>query len=178
MTLEDALVVAQWLNVFLRKCDVLKIGCMAQVVNVVSWLLTRADGVLKQTSFYPFLLVSNHARGQSLDLVVKSPQVETKKYGSVSSLDVSASYDPATGSQAFFIVNRSQSESVTSELIWQQGAPKRFREAWRFAGNDVKAINSWENPNQMTAQKISVPAIDSGKSTLQLPPLSFTVLTA
>ena len=178
MTLEDALVVAQWLNVFLRKCDVLKIGCMAQVVNVVSWLLTRADGVLKQTSFYPFMLVSNHARGQSLDLVVKSSQIETKKYGGVPSLDVSASYDPATGSQAFFIVNRSQSESVTSELIWQQGAPKRFREAWRFAGNDVKAINSWENPNQMTAQKISVPAIDSGKSTLQLPPLSFTVLTA
>ena len=39
-TLEDALVVAQWLNVFLRKCDVLKICCVAQVVNIISWLQT------------------------------------------------------------------------------------------------------------------------------------------
>ena len=38
--LEDALVVAQWLNVFLRKCDVLKIGCVAQIVNIISWLQT------------------------------------------------------------------------------------------------------------------------------------------
>ncbi len=32
--LEDALVVAQWLNVFLRRCDVLRIACLAQLVNV------------------------------------------------------------------------------------------------------------------------------------------------
>ena len=62
--LEDALVVAQWLNVFLRKCDVLKIACVAQIVNVISWLQTTPDGLLKQTSFYPFRLVSQLARGQ------------------------------------------------------------------------------------------------------------------
>ena len=32
--LEDALVVAQWLNVFLRKSDVLKIACIAQIVQI------------------------------------------------------------------------------------------------------------------------------------------------
>lgn len=176
MTLEDALVVAQWLNVFLRKCDVLKIGCMAQVVNVVSWLLTRRDGLLKQTSFYPFVMVSNHARGQSLDLVVKAPQIETKQFGNVPVLDVSASHDPESGAQAFFIVNRSLTETITTELVWQQDVPLHFKEAWRFAGNDVKATNSWENPRQMVTQKIDVPAIDAGRATLQLPPLSFTAL--
>ncbi len=59
--LEDALVVAQWLNVFLRKCDVVKVACMAQIVNIISWLHT-AQGLLKHTSYYPFMLVSNHAR--------------------------------------------------------------------------------------------------------------------
>ena len=47
--LEDALVVAQWLNVFLRKSQVLKIACVAQIVNVISWLNTRGDEMLKQT---------------------------------------------------------------------------------------------------------------------------------
>src|ERR1051325_9181495 len=44
--LEDALVVAQWMNVFLRKSDVLKIACLAQVVNVISPLTTTRDGML------------------------------------------------------------------------------------------------------------------------------------
>ena len=68
--LEDALVVAQWLNVFLRKCDVVKIACVAQIVNVISWLHTSTDGLLKQPSFYPFMLMSTLARGHALDLLV------------------------------------------------------------------------------------------------------------
>jgi alpha-N-arabinofuranosidase len=71
--LEDALVVAQWLNVFLRKCDVVKIACVAQIVNVISWLHTTREGLLKQASFYPFQLVSTLARGDSLDLLVRAP---------------------------------------------------------------------------------------------------------
>jgi alpha-L-arabinofuranosidase len=122
--LEDALVVAQWLNVFLRKCDVLKIACVAQIVNVISWLHTNRDGLLKQPSFYPFKLVSNLARGQALDLFVRSPQHETRKFGAVPLLDVSASHDPATGQAAIFLVNRSQTEAVPTELIWPAAMSK------------------------------------------------------
>jgi alpha-L-arabinofuranosidase len=175
--LEDALVVAQWLNVFLRKSDVIKIACVAQIVNIISWLQTRRDGLLKQTSFYPFMLMSNHARGHALDLLVKAPQIETPKYGGVPMLDVSASYDAETGNGALFIVNRSQTESVTVELIWQDGKAVSAGEAWQLAGNDVKAANTWENPNAMNAQSITTPKIVDGKATMQLPPLSFTTLT-
>ena len=62
---------AQWLNVFLRKSNVLKIACVAQIVNVISWIQTRTDGLLMQPSYYPFKLVSNHARGNALDVLVK-----------------------------------------------------------------------------------------------------------
>jgi alpha-L-arabinofuranosidase len=121
--------------------------------------------------------MSNHARGHALDLLVKAPQVETPKYGGVSMLDVSASYDAETGNGALFIVNRSQTESVTVELIWQDGKPITAGEAWQLAGNDVKAANTWENPNAMSAQSITTPKIVDGKATMQLPPLSFTTLT-
>jgi alpha-N-arabinofuranosidase len=119
--LEDALVVAQWLNVFLRKSHVLKVACVAQIVNVISWLHTRPDGLLKQPSFYVFQLVSNLARGEALDLLVKAPPVATRAYGDVPALDVSASYDAATQQGAIFLVNRSQTEAVTAEFIWQDG---------------------------------------------------------
>jgi len=175
--LEDALVVGQWLNVFLRKADVLKIACVAQIVNVISWMHTKTDGLLKFPSFYVFKLVSNHARGHALDVAVKGPQVETKQFDLVPALDVSASYDEATGNGAVFIVNRSQTDAITTDVVWQSGQPDSIAEAWQLAGTDVKAENSWDDPNRITAQSIQPPVLDGGKATLRLPPLSFTVLT-
>ncbi len=175
--LEDMLVVAQWLNVFLRKSHVLKIACVAQIVNVISWLQTKGDELLKQPSYYAFMLMSNHAKGQALDVKVTADRIETAQYGDVSTLDVSASYDEASGAGAIFIVNRSQTDSVVTELIWQDGRTVSLGEAWQISGTDPKALNTWENPNAITALPIAAPKMDGGKATIQLPPMSFTVLT-
>jgi alpha-N-arabinofuranosidase len=175
--LEDALVVAQWLNVFLRKSQVLKIACVAQIVNVISWLHTRKDGLLKHPSYYVFKLVSNYARGEALDVLIKAPQVETNQYGAVPVLDVSASYEAETQQGALFLVNRSLTESVTTEIVWQDGNKVQFDKAWQLAGSDPKEANLWEAPNRIVAKARSTPSVDAGRATLTLPPLSFTVLT-
>jgi alpha-N-arabinofuranosidase len=175
--LEDALVVAQWLNVFLRRSHILKIACVAQIVNVISWLHTRPDGLLKHPSYYAFKLVSNLARGEALDVHVKAPVLETKQYDAVPALDVSASYDGETGEGAIFLVNRSQTESVLTDLIWQDEQGLEIEKAWQLSGSDPKESNSWESPEQITARAIPVPNVENGRATLNLPPLSFTVLT-
>ncbi len=175
--LEDALVVGQWLNVFLRKSHVLKAACVAQIVNVISWLQTRTKGLLKQPSYYPFKLVSNFARGVALDVVVKSGCVETKQYGGVPALDVSASYDAAAQRGAIFIVNRSETDSVAAELVWQDQKSVQFEQAWQLAGSDPKATNTWDEPDRLTAKALPLPLIEQGRTSLQLPPLSFTTLT-
>ena len=176
--LEDALVVGQWLNVFLRKRHILTIACVAQIVNVIAWLHTRGDELLKHPSYYVFELVSNHARGQALDALVKAPQVETKKYGAAPVLDVAASHDAASGTDAIFIVNRSQTDSVVTDIAWQDGRQVTLDKAWQLAGRDPKAMNTWEHRNALTTQPIPAPRVVDGKATIQLPPLSFTVLTA
>jgi alpha-N-arabinofuranosidase len=175
--LEDALVVAQWLNVFLRKSHVLKIACAAQIVNVISWLHTRREALLKQPSFYVFKLVSQYARGQALEVLVKTPVIETRLYGAVPALDVSASYHEEGHQGALFIVNRSLSETVTADLIWQDPHAIHATQAWQLSGGDPKAANSWESPERVTAKAIAAPRFEAGKATLHLPPLSFTVLS-
>lgn len=175
--LEDALVVAQWLNVFLRKTRVLKIACVAQIVNVISWLHTRPDGLLKHPSYYVFKLVSNNARGDALDLLVRAPQLDTKQFDTVAALDASASYDAGTGQGAIFLVNRSQTDALATELFWQDGKAVQFDEAWQIAGTDPKQVNTWDVPDQLVAKPVDVPAVDAGHATVTLPPLSFTVLT-
>ena len=174
--LEDALVVAQWLNVFLRKADVLKIACIAQIINVIAPLLTRGDELLKQTIYYPLLHFSQMASGDSLDLLVESPRHETAKYGDMPLLDVSSAHDAATGRNSVFIVNRSLADSLPLELVWQDVAPTRCLSAWQMTGDDPKAHNTWDEPNRIKTLGISAPRIVDGAAQMTLPPLSFTAL--
>jgi alpha-L-arabinofuranosidase len=175
--LEDALVVAQWLNVFLRKSHVLKIACVAQIVNVIAWLHTRRDAVLKQPSFYVFKLVSNLARGDALDVLVKAPLVETQQHGAVPALDVSASFDAETQQGALFVVNRSQTETLSTDIIWQSEAPRQITGAYQVTGSDVKAVNTYAHPDTVIARQIAPGQMDGNTLTLHLPPLSFTVIS-
>lgn len=174
--LEDALVVAQWMNVFLRRSDVLKIACLAQIVNVISPLTTTRDSMLKHTTYYPIALFNRLAEGVALDVVVKAPLYETRLFGEMPLLDVSSSYDAATGANVIYIVNRSQQESTPVTLNWQDKAPKAVKAAHQLAGNDPKAANTFENPNNIVTKSIAAPTVQDGRVQLTLPPLSFTVL--
>ena len=124
--LEDALVVAQWLNVFLRKADVLKIACLAQIVNVIAPLLTRGDALLKQSIYYPLLHFSRLAKGDSLDVLVESPRYETAQFGDMPLLDVASGHDTETGTNSIFLVNRSLRDDLPLEIHWQDPAPRAF----------------------------------------------------
>jgi alpha-N-arabinofuranosidase len=174
--LEDALVVATWLNTFLKKADIVKIACIAQIVNVIAPIMTNSTGMYKQTIFYPLALFSNHASGVSLDALVKAPVQDTKRYGPVQVLDVSASYDEAAGQGATFLVNRSLTDSLSLTLSWEEGAPQEIAQAWQMSGPDPMAGNSFDQPDAVTAHEIPVPRLDGRSLTLVLPPLSFTTL--
>lgn len=62
-TLSDALAVAVWLNVFVRKSRDLGMACIAQSVNVISPLMTTPEGIVKQTTWWPLYLFSRFMRG-------------------------------------------------------------------------------------------------------------------
>jgi alpha-N-arabinofuranosidase len=175
--LEDALVVAQWMSVFLRRCDVLDIACIAQIVNTISPLLTTSDQLLRQTTYYPFVLFGQNAAGQSLQPLTTAPQADTKLFGPMPLLDVSASYDQANDRGAVFIVNRSQQEAVTTEIGWQGAGPSQVAAAYQLAGTDPKAVNTFAQPNLIAPKQLDGLRIDDGRLTLRLPPLSFTVVT-
>jgi alpha-N-arabinofuranosidase len=174
--LEDALVVAQWMNVFLRRSDVLKVACLAQIVNVISPLTTTRDALLKHTTYYPIALFNRLAQGDALDVAVKAPTYETPQFGAMPLLDVSSSYDPATGSNVVFIVNRSLTDDVPVTLQWQDKQPTQVKAAYQLAGNDPKAVNSFENPDAIVTKSIAAPTVQDGQTRLTLPPLSFTVV--
>jgi alpha-L-arabinofuranosidase len=175
--LEDALVVAQWMNVFLRRSDVLDIACLAQIVNTISPLHTTPDRLLRHTTFYPFVLVSNHAAGVSLDPLTIAPQYDTRQFGPMPLLDVSASYNAAADQGAVFVVNRSLHEPVTTDIVWHGAAPARASAVYQLSGPDPKAVNTFERPDTVAPRRLEGMPANDGRITLRLPPLSFTVVT-
>ena len=105
-----------------------------------------------------------------------APEVETKAFGGVPSLDVSASFDEETGKGAIFIVKRGMTDAVVTDLIWEDGKNVQTTESWQLAGSDPKALNTWEQPNTLHAQKIEAPRVEGNKATLSVPALSFTTI--
>ncbi|KAJ6494295.1 glycoside hydrolase family 51 protein [Mycena sanguinolenta] len=78
--LSDALAVASWLNVFVRKADVVKIACIAQSVNVISPIITSPTGLFKQTTYYPLQLFAALMQGTALSLHVAADALEDDTY--------------------------------------------------------------------------------------------------
>src|SRR5690606_32367724 len=64
--LEDALVVAGFLNGFIRKADIVKMANMAQLVNVIAPIFTNEQGLFRQTIYFPLQLFAQNAYGTSL----------------------------------------------------------------------------------------------------------------
>ena len=73
-TLADALVVGCLLITLLRHADRVKIGCLAQLVNVIPPMRTLDGGpAWRQTSFFPFMHASRFGRGTVLRLEPTRP---------------------------------------------------------------------------------------------------------
>ncbi len=112
---QDALLVACLINSFLRRADVVKIACLAQLVNVIAPIMTVPNGpAWRQTIYHPFQLASRYGRGEALHLRVDCPQYSVDGIGEVPYLDIAATRQ--NGEVTLFIVNRHQGESVDLTL--------------------------------------------------------------
>jgi len=183
--LEDALVIAGFLNGFVRNADVVKMANMAQLVNVIAPIFTSEDDMFKQTIFYPLALFANNVYGTSLDVFVDSDTYDTDEFfiglgeqttqqTDVPYLDVSATYQE-DGTVIINVVNRHRDEAITTDIIAQEGAFSGPFEVYEVNGPDVKAQNDFDEELVKTEQKANVNASGS-QFTYSFPPHSFTML--
>jgi alpha-N-arabinofuranosidase len=145
--LEDALVYAQYLAAFVRRADLVKVACVAQLVNVIAPILTRRDGLLRQSTYYPFLLFSRHARGVSLAPIITAPRYEAGEHGEVPVLDAAATYNQEQDSISVFLINRLQHEALDVTIHLADRRLPRVLGVDLLGGMDVHATNTWEHPD-------------------------------
>jgi alpha-N-arabinofuranosidase len=173
--LEDALLVGGLLNALIRKADRVKLACLAQLVNVIAPIMTNENGLLRQTTYYPYSWALEFARGAALDLLVESPAYDVPRLGAVPYVDVAGTLQPESGKMAFFLLNRDLAKPRQVEIVWE-GLSPRPGEAIVLTGSDLKASNSFETPARVTPQKVEKPSTTPAHSSLELPPRSYTVV--
>lgn len=184
--LEDALVVAGFLNGFIRNADIVKMANMAQLVNVIAPIFTSETGMFKQTIYYPLQLFAQNAYGTSLDVFVESDTYDTTEnfplglgeqtatIRDVPYLDVSATYKQ-DGTVILSVVNRHRDQAIATEILSQEGVFRGPFEVYEVNGPDVKAQNDFGKEAVRTEQKPAV-AADGARFTYTFPAHSLTML--
>jgi len=172
--LEDALVVATFLNSFINHAHVVKIANMAQLVNVIAPIFANEKGLFLQTIYYPLQLFAHNSKGKALALFLESPRYKTRRFDDVPYLDASAAYDG--GTLVINVVNRHRDQAIETVFETQD---KQFSGAVDVAevnGPDIKSENDFETTNVRTIQRTT--KADGRQLRHSFPPHSYTMLKA
>ena len=173
---EDALLVGSMLLTLLRNADRVKIACLAQLVNVIAPIMTRnGGGCWAQTIYYPFMHASQYGRGTVLKAVVQSPVYDCSDYEGVPTIDTAATLSD-DGSVTVFCVNRDLSEPCLLDLDLRSFGDLRMTDHIVLHHDDVKAINTEENPFNVAPATLPLTELDAGRGQIPIPPLSWNVL--
>ena len=173
---EDALLVGSMLITLLRNADRVKIACLAQLVNVIAPIMTRnGGGCWAQTIYYPFMHASKYGRGTALRPIVHTPVYDCSDYEGVPVLDTMATLAD-DGSLTVFCVNRDLSEDCLLSLDLRAFGDLMMTEHIVLHHDDVKAVNTEENPDNVAPFALPLTQPDGGKAEIRLPALSWNVL--
>ena len=173
--LEDALLVGGCINTLLRSADRVRIGCLAQLVNVIAPLMTNAGGLVRQTILYPYSWALRYAGGDVLDLAVENAAVyEISPTEKAAYLDVAGTRGN-DGVVTLFVLNRDLEKPRQLEVNWEGKAATKPSTALVLTGTDLKAVNDFAAPNRVTPKDADKPATNGSRSTIEVPPRSYSV---
>jgi len=168
----EAVIVGTLLISLLNHSDRVRMGCLAQLVNVIAPITTEPGGpAWRQTTFFPFADVAARARGQALRTVVDSPTHPTDKYGPVDSVVAAATHDDADGDLVLFVANRSVTDRVVLALDLAGAFAGYVPVSHRVLHEaDPHAANTGARPDAVTPRDVPVEA------PLTLEPISWNVV--
>ena len=175
--MEDALAVGGMLITMLTHADRVKIGCIAQVVNVIAPIMTEPGGrAWKQTIFHPFADASEYGRGTALNTLVKAPTYDSKVRDEVPIVKAAAVQNE--NGLTIFALNR----DPDGEPVTLTGSLRKFPLAKSVRHSvlshaDLKAVNTADQPNTIAPRaQETLPITDPESFTAVLPPYSWNVI--
>lgn len=168
-TLTGSLMVAQHLNSFIRHADIVK---MANITMLSSLVGNSPEGDFKNALYQAFYLYSNNSHGTALDVYVGCEKYDNPIFKDIPYLDVTAVLNDSAKTLIVNVVNRHESNAMTSELLLQSG---------EFTGSAIiKQINAETvtSANTRTHEAVAITSkeiqLQGNKTSFSFPAHSFT----
>ena len=123
----DALLVGSMLNTLINNADVVKIACLAQLVNVIAPIMTEPNGrVWTQTIYWPFLYGSRYGRGTALRAEAEAPTYACGVSPAASYLSCAAVLSEDEKYVTVFAVNKHPEEAMELAAEGLEGVVEQF----------------------------------------------------
>jgi alpha-N-arabinofuranosidase len=172
--LQDALVVAMYLNTFVRHANIVKMANMAQLVNVIAPMMVTKDRLWLQTIYFPLQLFSTRCKGQALDTYLHCETYDAGEFKQIPYLDISACYDSLDGSLMLSVVNRHLDRAIETTIINQRGNLDNRARLYEVNSSSITDENSVDE------QKVKVATremnVEGNHFVMRFPPHSFTMI--
>jgi len=173
-TMEDALLFASMLMTIVRNADIVKIGCQSLIANISACIMTQRGGAMwKQTIFYPFKYLANHARGTVLDIKTCVPSYAAGELGEISIVDTLAVENEED--IVVFAVNRCDNEEAELDVELQGYKPTKVLESVSLYARDRKMTNEHDHSAVLPGINDSA-EVKGERINAKLPRLSFNMI--
>ncbi|MCR5491668.1 MAG: alpha-N-arabinofuranosidase [Bacilli bacterium] len=150
-SMKDVLVFGGLLNALVNNCDVVKIACLAQLVNVIAPVLTENDGgVLLNGIYYPFSNYCHYMRGMAKKIAVLSGDTFPSRFGDAHY--ISSCAVESDGVLNIQIVNYAKEETEVN-LALEGYDDLEFISHEVLANEDLDARNTFEKPDAIAPKE-------------------------
>ena len=176
-TAEDALAFGGLILSLLNHADRVKIGCLAQVVNVIAPIMTEPGGpAWRQTIFHPFVQASRYGRGTVLRALVDSPKYDATNGNGFPYLKIAAVRDAEATGLTLFALNRALTEPLELAVDLRSFGPLKVSDWSVLREDDLSAINTATEPNRVCPKPAQGAVVDRGHLRATLQPASWNVI--
>ena len=176
-TFKDAVVLGNLLISILRRSDRVKMACIAQLVNVIAPIRAETDqAAWRQTTFFPFAYTSRFGRGKTLITRVEAPAIKSSRFGDVDAIDAITTYDEKSNKVAIFVVNRSLTETIDTEILLSGFKNLKIEDQVTMASTDWMATNNASNPTRVEPSVAKSATVSTNSIQVKLAPVSWQVI--
>ncbi|HTH57771.1 MAG TPA: alpha-L-arabinofuranosidase C-terminal domain-containing protein [Cyclobacteriaceae bacterium] len=169
--LQDALVVALYLNVFVRNAHIVKMANMAQLVNVIAPMMVTNGKLWAQPIYYPLQLFAQNCVGKNLQTFVQCERYDAGDYKQIPYLDVTSVYNDKTQEVIVNVVNRHKDKGIETAIANEFGKWTGTAQVSEVYGNLDDENNDKEQKIKTTTKEINVTELGMN---YVFPPHSFT----
>lgn len=155
----DALTFSGLIITLLNNADIVKIACLAQLVNVIAPIFTEKNGIaFKQTIYYPYYYFSKYGRGKVLNTYNQSNKIKTKYSDETNAIISSVVLNDKDIN--IFILNSDLKQSQTVLLDLSEVGDVEFIEQFILHDEDLAITNSVKKPdNVVPARKLELETV-------------------